>query len=82
MGRSKAAAAAAAEGDVSARVLVAYDFDGVMVQPNDVVQCSPEFAAAHAGVLDATPEAVEYALSEDGGGKRVDLTKTVEPDEQ
>jgi hypothetical protein len=78
MGRNRAAAK---EGMVSARVLVGYDFNGVRVQVNDVVQCSPEFAAEHGGVLDATPEAVEYALSEEGGGKHVDISKT-ETEEQ
>jgi hypothetical protein len=49
----------APEGTVKARVLLKCSFG----EPNDVVEVDAEMAAASAGQLDASPEAVAYAES-------------------
>ena len=58
---------------IAARVLAAFTFSGVRLQPNDVVSIPDRDAKAYAGSLDSDPEAIAAALA--SGGKEIDLTK-------
>ncbi len=57
---------------IAARVLAAFTFAGVRLQPNSVVAMTEKDAKANAENLDSTPEAVSAAI--EFGGEQFDLT--------
>lgn len=65
---------------IAARVLAAFTFAGVRLQPNDVVAIPDRDAKAYAGSLDSDSEAIAAALA--SGGKEIDLSKPDQDEEQ
>lgn len=57
---------------IAARVLAAFSFAGMRLQPNSVVAMTEKDAKAYADNLDGTPEAISAAF--EAGGEQFDLT--------